>query len=191
MNPSSRMLTFPFTIVSDFKFPNKYMEPQLSDDDECSSPSSHLQGKEFVGRDDLDGYGEKENHFHCHPFQSEFISVDPLGRISIAPAPTLHYKGNANRPTPQPSFANDLTMESNKTSNPKLFEINQLPESPKPVKNISRKEESNGGTPGVMAHEMSLLECQFNKIDQQDAQLSPRLTSFMLSGVVPESPEYG
>lgn len=166
------------------------MEPQLSGNAH-SLPSSHHQDKEFVGRPDSGGYVDKENQFHCHPFQSELISVDPFGRISIAPPPSLYYKGEFNRPTRQPSFANDSTTEGNTILDPKQFEINQLPESLKPVKTISHKEDSNGKTPDIVAHGMSLLECHDNKIDQQDPQLSPRLTNFMLSGVVPESPDCG
>ncbi|CAM8877629.1 unnamed protein product [Rhodiola kirilowii] len=175
---------------SEFESPNKYMKCR-SGGDANSFQSSPVEDKVFISEHDAGDYAAAENNFHCHLFRSEFVSVDPLGRISIMPAPILPYKEYVNSLSPQPSVADDLSLHNNKTVDPVLDEINQLPGTPELIKRISTNEDYDGETPDIMAHRPSIVECHVIKVDQQDVQLSPRLTNFMLSGVVPESPECG
>uniref|UniRef100_A0A7N0TMJ9 Uncharacterized protein n=1 Tax=Kalanchoe fedtschenkoi TaxID=63787 RepID=A0A7N0TMJ9_KALFE len=108
---------------------------------------------------------DKKNHVHFHLFSSEFASVDPLGRVSIMSAPILPYRGEVNSLPPQPET--------------------QL------MKSISTDEDCDAEASDIVGRRLSILGDYTIKRDQTDAQLSPRLTNFILKGVVPESPDCG
>ncbi|KAL6525255.1 hypothetical protein OROMI_030848 [Orobanche minor] len=144
---------------------------------------------------------------HTPLFDSEFVSVDHVGNVLISSLPRLpldsnskHIEGNSI------VSANHLTQD-NPSSCSRLPEENLLESSPcnldgqkgelfcgddeiifeSPISRTS-KEMDVSCEDHIMVHDRKLQTVDESSNDFMDSELSPRLTSFIESGIVPESP---
>ncbi|KAL6492806.1 hypothetical protein OROGR_032565 [Orobanche gracilis] len=167
--------------------------------------------KEIVETDANDLHIEdshkRKTCIHTPLFDSEFVSVDHVGNVLISSLPRLpldsnskHIEGNiigsANHLTQDnPSSCSRLPEENLLESSPcnldgqkgELFcgddeNIFESPVSRTPTEmNVSCEDH-------IIVHDQKLQTVVESSSDSMDSELSPRLTSFIESGIVPESP---
>lgn len=123
---------------------------------------------------------------HTFLFASEFVSVDDVGNVLVLSLPLLPL-GSSTRRTETSNMASPMQ------------EYKDHAESPlQPIDNPSGENEKNSYMADEIPHtpvssrmqdEMDIAN-QDHELDNDvnDSELSPRLTSFIKSGVVPESP---
>ncbi|KAK8542499.1 hypothetical protein V6N12_015095 [Hibiscus sabdariffa] len=166
---------------------------QLGITDSPESPLRTLRTKEKHGAPDSGCISPKA---HSCLFDSDFVSVDALGKVLIMSVPSLYFEDvmhskRATASTITKELLNTSKQDTNcvKTSDEIMQIEADILSTPGFCETDSDKEKLLNGVEKIPETPDGTCEMADEaNIDLRDTELSPRLTNFIETGVVPESP---